>query len=162
MTKEQIVDEPELVTDVEVIDQLDPVDMIRNLSAMGFSEDVICAATNVDRRVVVRITKRYRPAPEDEELAEKMRHLANRAYGEAMKLLEWGPTDVKLRIISTVLGNASRLIGQAQGESTHELRAELESVYGDMRRTGTDAAATSAAPSTYDPDQATPNQALGP
>ena len=112
--------------------------LIDRLLDYGLSPDFVSAVTDVPVTAINKIyTLRYtthRMAPEDEELAEKMRKLVDKAYHEAMMILEMGPTDLKMSVIRTVLAGAGRLIGKESSSTMEEGRAALESLMRDMRQ----------------------------
>lgn len=158
----------EIVYDAEIVealdDKLDAKEILRGLRQLGISPEFLAAAANVPVSKVEQITtiKVSHLAPADEDLAEKVRKLAELSIKEAFLIMEYGPTEQKMRVMSMVLGNASRLIGQPRGSSTEEVRQELDGVYAAMRQTGTANATTrSAIGPANDQDETSGTEAAG-
>lgn len=146
--------EPEVVTDFELVDELDARAVLKRLREAGITAEMLASIADVPVSQVTEITSIQinRLSAPDELLADKVRKLAEMCIDEATKIVQYGPTEQKLRVMSGVLSSASKLLGQTNMNQNKEVRRELDDLYASMRTTGQNAATRALAGPTHDQD----------
>jgi hypothetical protein len=109
------------------------VEIALRLADQGVPLEVISNALNQPMGELVRSLKRTVLTPEDEQLANGMRQLAWKAWGEAMWILNNGHPDQKLVLLRTILGKVAGLIGQESTTSHEETKQAVNRIWAQMR-----------------------------
>lgn len=116
-------------------DVLPTVDVVSRLSDAGMAPETIALSLGAPVvEVKAMLIRRGRTvSPAEQQLAEDVRTLAHQAVKQAARIMQFGPTDLKMQVIRSMLGNTSRLIGTDTGGSGDELRAQLTALFQETR-----------------------------
>ena len=124
------------MSDASPTDATVPKTAIERLAALGLSAETI--AYTLDEPVgKIRSTltiKRRVVDNADQELRDDARSLAQLAIRKARRFLEFGPPDVQVAIIRSLLTGSTKLINTGQESGTIEARVALDELLTESRR----------------------------